>query len=598
MPIDAKLIFIRPADGTGRLVFGDDTDVAIQPTAISVDATFAGDSDCSVQLLWDANVSRGEAIETRVHWQTGQPAAHSVSAAWQLATPIAVRSAAHWQDGAPVAGLTAERWQDSAQFRARAALVWQEAAPQRGASRVHWQEAEHLRASTAPRWQEGTAQRHVVHAPYQEALHLRSTAHMFWQGATPSRTLLRHNSAAGIPVHLRAAVRWQDARKPPAGVSVIAVPVDPPLEPCYDPLTLGRLEFTEPWANSGRLVFVCRDTTQPGAGIVIPALRTYIVINNATLHRVSDNAVVPCFSLTLSLDRDSWSWGFGASVPASAAGMLLDEPDVELRTVVNGTEFRLVVEDAERDRAFGQMGLRVSGNGRNTFLDETPMLFGNTVARTAQQLMLDVLTENGVSIGWNVDWQLTDWLVPAGVFNHSGTYRSALATIAAAAGGFIRPHPSLQTLSVLHRYPVAPWDWATAVPAIELPAAVATREGTRWVNKPEYNRVFVMGEGAGINGRVTRAGTAGDKPAQMVVDPLITATAAARQRGIAILGDTGRQRMLSLRLPVLPETGIILPGTLLRYMDQDAPRMGVVHGVNVDVQMPAIYQTLEVESHE
>ena len=98
--------------------------------------------------------------------------------------------------------------------------------------------------------------------------------------------------------------------------------------------------------------------------------------------------------------------------------------------------------------------------------------------------------------------------------------------------------------------------------------------------------------------RITRAGTAGTLLAPPVVDPLITTTAAARQRGLSILADTGRQKELSLRLPVLPETGIILPGTLLRYVDGGETHLGMVRGVNVDVQMPAVYQTLEVESHE
>lgn len=52
--------------------------------------------------------------------------------------------------------------------------------------------------------------------------------------------------------------------------------------------------------------------------------------------------------------------------------------------------------------------------------------FGNTLQpRTAQQLMADVLTVNGVGIGWDVAWG--------------------------------------------PRYPVPSWQWASAVPDIELP---------------------------------------------------------------------------------------------------------------------------------
>jgi hypothetical protein len=54
------------------------------------------------------------------------------------------------------------------------------------------------------------------------------------------------------------------------------------------------------------------------------------------------------------------------------------------------------------------------------------------------------------------------------------------------------------------------------------------------------------------------------------VDALITEATVARQRGLAVLSDTGRQIEVSLNLPVLPDTGIIEPGAfvhsqVLRY---------------------------------
>ena len=60
-----------------------------------------------------------------------------------------------------------------------------------------------------------------------------------------------------------------------------------------------------------------------------------------------------------------------------------------------------------------------------------------------------------------------------------------------------------------------------------------------------------------VLGQVTRAGTAGEVLAPIVVDRLITEAAATRQRGLAGLADTGRQIEVSLRLPVLTATGVI-----------------------------------------
>ena len=98
-------------------------------------------------------------------------------------------------------------------------------------------------------------------------------------------------------------------------------------------------------------------------------------------------------------------------------------------------------------------------------------------------------------------------------------------------------------------------------------------------------------------GQVTRSGTAGDLLAPMVTDPLITHADAARQRGIAELSDTGRIAMVTLRLPVLAETGVIKPGKFVHYKEGGNTHVGMTRSVAVDVNMPTIYQTLTVETH-
>lgn len=96
---------------------------------------------------------------------------------------------------------------------------------------------------------------------------------------------------------------------------------------------------------------------------------------------------------------------------------------------------------------------------------------------------------------------------------------------------------------------------------------------------------------------MTRAGTVGDVLAPMVVDALITQAAAARQRGIAVLADTGRQIELSLRLPVLQETGIIAPGAFVAYRDGSVTRRGLVRSTQVQVGLPEVWQTLGVQAY-
>ena len=130
-----------------------------------------------------------------------------------------------------------------------------------------------------------------------------------------------------------------------------------------------------------------------------------------------------------------------------------------------------------------------------------------------------------------------------------------------------------------------------------MPADAVARESLRWLEKPAYNRVFVQGQGQSVLGQVTRAGTAGDLLAPMVVDPLITTAAAARQRGLAVLADIGRQIEVGLRLPVLPEIGVIEPGAFVQYDDGGVERLGLVRSVSLDVGLPEVWQTLGVETH-
>ena len=145
--------------------------------------------------------------------------------------------------------------------------------------------------------------------------------------------------------------------------------------------------------------------------------------------------------------------------------------------------------------------------------------------------------------------------------------------------------------------PVAPWEWGTAIPNFVLPVDAVEKESLRWLEKPSYNRVFVSGQEAGVLAQVTRSGTAGDLLAPMVVDALITEAAVARQRGLAVLSDTGRQIEVSLNLPVLLETGIIEPGAFVQYRDGGVDRIGLVRSTQVQAGFPEVWQTLGVQTY-
>jgi hypothetical protein len=363
------------------------------------------------------------------------------------------------------------------------------------------------------------------------------------------------------------------------------------------------LRYSRPLSPGWGVVSPPGPTPNPDGTYVVPSLQVYIVLNTLTLVRVDTGQALPALDVSLSLDTDSWTWTFRATMPASTLASVQPTAGVPvvLQATINGVPYRAMVEGIRRDRTFGRDRIAVTGRGLAAELGDpySPTLtFANTSARTAQQLLGDVLTENSVPMDWTVDWQLTDWLVPAGAWSVQGSRMDAITAIAAAAGGFVLPDPVAKVLRIKHRYPVAPWDWLTTAPAFELPAAVVQSEGTEWVTRPTYNRVFVSGQRDGVLAQVTRDGTAGDLIAPMVTDPLITHVDAGRQRGLAILANVGRQAIQTLRLPVLDETGVIEPGTLIRYVDGTTTRRGIVRATQVDARWSEAWQSLSVETHD
>ena len=621
MDDNSKLIFWRPADGNGRLVFGDANDAAATPDAVfSADAELPGldvggplryaarlssaadlpGLEVAGALAWDSNVARPLMGQATSRYQRARGIAAGARSRWQHSERVAAAVGTRWQLAVGLAVPVMARWQQSQALRSAASARYQHALGLLAQAGSRYQYAVALRAFATGRYQHAQPIAVQASSSYQHMLQLRPVARGRYQIATPIASPASGRFRGAVPVGIGMRNRYQIAWWPQAGMHRPQLPpgVDP-RDPCYDPATLARLVFEDGWADDGRLVFVCvGHGVQPPGTIIVPVRRAYIVINNTYLTRVSDGAPIPVHSMGLSLDAGSWTWGFDATLPAVAQALV--EPTangpVELAAFVNGTEFRVLAEEISSERVFLSKQIRVSGRGANARLDSPfapQQIFTNTAMRTTEQLMGDVLTLNGVPFGYSVDYRLTPWVVPAGGFVHLGTYISALTAIANAGGGYLRPHPSLQKFDVLHRYPTAPWN--TAAPDIILPAAVTTRESITWVEKPDYNRVFVSGQDAGILGDVRRQGTAFDRPAPMVVDALITDAEAARQKGLEVLGNTGRQYEVGLRLPVLAQTGVIQPGVYVQYVDGAITRTGIVRSTQVEVGEIDVYQTIGVE---
>lgn len=384
------------------------------------------------------------------------------------------------------------------------------------------------------------------------------------------------------------------------GGLIIIPPPPPPPDPCRN---VGRADLVLRQFRDTSTFILRECLHQPGSRTrYIPILKVYLVSNDVHLIRVADSLELPTFAMSVAIDADNWGWEFSAELPADQLTNVqpVAEP-VEVEAQINTITWRFLVEQIRRTRSFGRSRINISGRSLAARLD-APYVGAvnrkNTIDLNATQILDDLLTENGVPIGWTIDWQLSDWLVTTGAWAHAGTYLEGVKTVAEAAGAIIQADRTGQTLHLLHRYPVAPWDWSGAGPAYVVPEAIVTTEGVEWLEKPPYNAVFVSGENLGILGHVTRTGTAGDIAAPMVVHPLVTAQAAARQRGLAILGDTGKQQRLELSMPFDPVNygiGLMTPTTLIEY-GPEALR-GMVRATRIEVRNGSVRQTISLETH-
>ncbi|MFC7296105.1 hypothetical protein [Marinobacter aromaticivorans] len=467
-------------------------------------------------------------------------------------------------------------------------------------------EAIRYRASARTRHTHGIKRHGSAGIPHAEYMRQRDSLRMAEQQAVPATKGLSVGSKNAWPTGTRLEIRWQHAAKPAPGYwwpdwadeytppgFVIAIPCagyQP--RPLRCEVVLGTGYPPQPPCP-----------TEPGQDtIIIPVREAYHVINELTLTELNGTPVA-AEDFSASIDADSWTWSWSTRIPASALSQVRPDSStrVELIATINGEPLRVLVENIQRERRFGESWLRVSGRGRAAFLAEplAPVIqYTNDTPLTAQQALNAAMTVNGIPIGWTLDWQIEDWQIPAGIWSHSGTWIDAAKRIAEAGGAYVQSHYTDQVLRILPRYPTAPWNWSSAVPDIALPEDVVEVEGIEWQEKPDYNAVYVHGGDQGRADRIIVGTSGGTNPAPTIVDELATDPAMTRQRGLALLGDTGKQASISLRLPVLPETGMIRPGTLVEYLEQGNTRRGLVRSLSISHSRPELWQTIGVETHE
>jgi hypothetical protein len=336
-------------------------------------------------------------------------------------------------------------------------------------------------------------------------------------------------------------------------------------------------------------------------------------VNEVSLKRISDNVPIHFTAVSTGTDDDSWCWSFTASVPYSELEKI--EPSasgpVEVELSINGQTWRFAIEGYTDEEEFAKTNITVKGRSLTAYLEDPyapTRSFKQVTALNSRQFAEAELTRPGLVTGYSLDWQLIDslgWLMPADTWSYSElTPIQVIQTIAQGAGGYVNSHPVDKQLLVKSKYPAPYWEWSAATGLLTIPRSFVKRQSLEWHEKPAYNGVYVSGENTGVTAFVKRTGTAGEFQAPMFVNQMISAAAAARNKGMSILSAGGKQATVSLDLPMEASLGLVTPGVMVEVTNGGlgtAPAWrGIVRSSSVAANWGrglTVNQSLRVERH-
>ncbi|WP_353627595.1 hypothetical protein ABNQ24_12620 [Ralstonia pseudosolanacearum] len=532
---------------------------------------------------WRVGTAQRSGVSER--WQVGTPSRRTMVSAWHRGVGLASNHADGFQANAPRPAVVSDAWSETMQRPADTTSAYQVMASRRLSARTGWQEARAVLQTLLDR---------------TDALQPAKLAKaVTWGKGAALAVLLVSRAGAGQARTTLWRMPWERARiAPPGREQASEAPVTPPYRASAD-LYLGRLfRPLDPAAvpiSFGRRAAVRQ----------VPVLRVYIVTNELDFVRLPGREQLHPLSVNVALDYKSWAWKVSATLPYAMLP-LVDTAQlgpVEAELTINGVKWAVLLKNYSERRAFGGSTLQVEGISRATYL-AAPYARTRSLAieapATAQQIARAELQRVDLDTGYDLDWKLADWLVPANSWSYQDLAPiGVISRIAEAAGGYVNAHPYENRLIVQPEYPEPPWNWGALQLDADLPVDLVKVIDHRFEETPAFNGVYVQGDRNGILARVFRSGTAGDQLAPTVVDELITHVDAARSRGTAILGNTGKHSRITLEMPMLPEVGLLAPGAVVQLRDTAYWR-GIVRATDVSARWGrdhalTVAQTVEIE---
>ncbi|MFZ4792414.1 MAG: hypothetical protein ACOYMW_16265 [Candidatus Competibacteraceae bacterium] len=327
------------------------------------------------------------------------------------------------------------------------------------------------------------------------------------------------------------------------GRALTGISVEPPEPPEPPPPPISNdIDFIYPFLLTADIEFVRIGPRR------IPLRRTYFVLHEIAITRVSDGAELHFADATLSADTGSWGWSLsGNALGEVTYGRLVAAPFTEINVRLNGIDWRFLITSVSHSRVFGKASYSVTGVSPALALT-TPLSGARSRLVAAPWAMNQLADQEVEDTPWTVNWTAPSWLIPGGTWQYSQqTPLQALGTLAEAAGAFVQAERVNRVIQIAPRYPAWPWSTDWLFQSVSWPVAIL--KDLKRSPKPgnAYNAVYVAGTTSdGIMGEVKREGTAGDRqPGPPLCNPLVTHADAARALGGSYLADQAMQTEVS-----------------------------------------------------
>ena len=494
---------------------------------------------------------------------------------WQPALPLATPAARlSWRAGVPVAESLRLAWRVAERSGRSARGRWGSAAAAAVGARLAGDRGLAVAASARSGWAPQPRQASSVRTVWGpcDALALPGAR-------MPGSPGVRDAIGARTPWGPCDALALTGMRMPWAPSLPAAVSLRTPWGRWFNPIAVG---VRGPWDH---------EPDEPASTIVIPLRLVYRMLHTITIRPVGDTVELPCSSVTVTQDADSWAYSVDVEILGRSEWQRVAPVGgvpVECELIIDGHAFRALIESCEGTHEHARLPVgRARGRSLSARLagEYSP---ARDYAEAAGWNLAQLADRELPPAGWSLDWQAADGAVPAGAWSYQGLAPiAAMARVADAAGAILVPSRTAQALTALPRWSVLPWAFAGATPDVEIPleSVLSATEALPVPGDPA-NAVYVVGgDVGGVLAWVKRTGSAGDLLLPSISEPLATAEPIARARGARALAD---------QWPAPAYTGFAVPlsapggdwpllelGQLVSLTGAGAPVRGIVSSVTI-----------------